>query len=132
MSPELTRYHFEAGIASIHARASAWQETDWSSIAQLYELLNTHAASPAIKVNWAVSLIMLGDLDAASLRLDEVAADGRAKRLTGWHLAHHKLAEARGDVAAAKTALAAARACMNSGAVDDYLEQQWQLYAEPC
>jgi RNA polymerase sigma-70 factor (ECF subfamily) len=129
-SPALTRYHFEAGIASMHARANAWHETDWTSIARLYELLSAHARSPAIDVNWAVSLIMLGDLDAAARLLDAVASNGAADQLTGWHLARHKLAEATGDAVAAQRALTAARTCMNSEAVDAYIEQQWQLYAD--
>lgn len=129
-SSELTRYHFEAGIASIHARASTWRATDWNSIARLYALLSAHASSPAIKVNWAVSLIMLGALDKAERLLDEVASDGAAERFTGWYLAGHKLAEASGDAARAKTALSEARACMNSDAVDQFLDQQWRLYAD--
>jgi len=129
-SPDLTRYHFEAGIASVHSRAETWPDTDWSSIVRLYELLSAHADSPAIKVNWAVSLIMLGELDAGERLLDEIATNGSVERFTGWHLARQKLAIARGDADAARTALSAARAGMNSDAVDAFLEQQWQLDAD--
>jgi len=122
-SPDLTRYHFEAGIAAIHARAESFEETEWASIARLYELLNAHATSPAIQVNWAVSLIMLGDLAGAESLLDELAADKAIESFTGWHLARHKLAEARGETDAAKTALARARACMNSDSVAEHIDQ---------
>lgn len=129
-SAALTRYHFEAGIASIHARAKHWSETDWPQISRLYELLSEGAASPAIKVNWAVSLIMQGALNDAQALLDEVSADKASAQFTGWHLAQHKLADARGDTGAAKAALVQARTCMNSDAVDQFLAQQWQLYAD--
>lgn len=129
-SPALTRYHFEAGIASIHARANHWSETDWPQISRLFELLNAHAPSPAIKVNWAVSLILQDALGEAQALLDEVGAEKTAAQFTGWHLAQQKLADARGDVAGAKAALAQARTCMNSDKVDLYLAQQWQLYSD--
>ncbi len=121
-SAVLTRYHFEAGIASIHARASTWDETDWASAVQLYELLSTQAPSPAIAINWAVSLIMQGELDRADQLLTEANQANQAQAVTGWHLARHKLAEARGDTAAAKAALEAARACMNSDPVADHID----------
>ena len=129
-SPVLTRYHFEAGIACMHARAKHWLETDWAQISRLYELLNAHAPSSATKVNWAVSLIMEDALDDAQALLDEVGAEKVAVNFTGWHLAQQKLADARGDAAGAKAALEQARTCMNSDAVDQYLAQQWQLYAD--
>ena len=34
-----TRYAVEAAIAAVHAEASTWQETDWSEIVALYEVL---------------------------------------------------------------------------------------------
>lgn len=121
-SPVLTRYHFEAGIASVHARAAAWCETDWASISQFYELLSAQAPSPAITINWAVSLIMQGDLDRADELLIEANHANQLKTVTGWHLARHKLAEARGDIAAAKAALECARACKNSDPVADHID----------
>lgn len=125
-SPFLTRYHFEAGIAAAHAQAESWAETDWNGIGHLYELLSPHAASLAIKVNWAVALIMKGDLDAASEKLTSLSGAKGASTYSGWHLAKHKLALARGDANAAKLALEAASACMNSDAVATHLDQLWQ------
>ncbi|NQY98156.1 MAG: sigma-70 family RNA polymerase sigma factor [Henriciella sp.] len=130
-SPDLTRYHFEAGIAAIHARAPSFTATDWASIAKLYELLDKHASSPAIKVNWAVSLIMLGDLDRAETLLSALAPAKALQSFTGYHLARHKLADARGDAKAAKATLAEARACMNSQSVADHIDQQWRLFGDP-
>lgn len=121
-SPVLTRYHFEAGIASIHARAVTWGETDWASVSQLYELLSAQAPSPAITINWAVSLIMLSELDRAEQLLIEANKANQVQTVTGWHLARHKLAEARGDTAAARAALESARACMNSDPVTDHID----------
>ena len=120
-SPVLTRYHFESGIASIHARAPTWRETDWASISRFYELLSAHAASPAVTVNWAISLIMLGELDRADALLADISQVNQIESMTGWHLAHHKLAEARGDTLAAQAALEHAQACLNSAPVADHI-----------
>ena len=124
-SPKLTRYHFEAGIASIHARAATWADTDWASIEALYALLSQHAASLAITIGWAVSLIMLGDLDRAEKLLSPLRDSKAAQSYTGWHLAQHMLAQARGDTRAAESALERARACLNSDAVSAHIQALW-------
>jgi RNA polymerase sigma-70 factor (ECF subfamily) len=129
-SPALTRYHFEAGIASMHARASTWRATDWTSISRLYELLERHVQSPAISVNHAVSLIMQARLDEAQARL--AAIDPKvAGSMTGWHLANSRLATARGDQDLARTALEAAQRCMNSVAVADHIHRQYKQIERP-
>jgi len=121
-SAVLTRYHFEAGIASIHARAANWNETDWVSISRLYELLSAQAPSPAITINWAVALMMHGQLDRADALLTEINHGNNVQAMTGWHLARHRLAEARGDTASAKATLECARTCMNSDPVADHID----------
>nr|WP_070958888.1 sigma-70 family RNA polymerase sigma factor [Hyphomonas sp. Mor2] len=128
-SPELTRYHFEAGIAAVHARAECWEKTDWPAIERLYELLSDQSASPAIAVNWAVSLIMLGKLEKAETMLSALAENPFVQTFTGWHLARHRLADARGDKTTAQTALKAARDCMNSDVVAAHIEAQINLPA---
>ncbi len=128
-SPQLTRYHFEAAIAAIHARARRWEDTDWASIVRLYELLSTHVASPAIHVNRAVSLIQLGHLTEADALLTELASAPSIQQFTGWHLAKGRLAAARGDDQAAKHALEQARTCMNSETVAEHIDAQYALYA---
>ena len=130
-SPALTRYHLEAGIASLHARAATWDDTDWPNIARLYELLSAHAPSPAITINWAVSLIMLGELVHADTLLTQMETTHAVQAMTGWHLARHRLAEARGDAASGKAALERARACMNSDAVIEHIDDQITLMATP-
>ncbi|MCI0420460.1 MAG: sigma-70 family RNA polymerase sigma factor, partial [Acidobacteria bacterium] len=39
MGNELSEYHLEAGIASLHCAASAYEKTDWAKILELYDLL---------------------------------------------------------------------------------------------
>jgi hypothetical protein len=44
--PELTEYHVEAAIASIHARAVRTEDTDWKTIVSLYDTLTKIRPSP--------------------------------------------------------------------------------------
>jgi RNA polymerase sigma factor (sigma-70 family) len=53
---ELTEYHVEAAIASVHARALRAEDTDWKSIVSLYDTLMTIRPSPIIELNRAIAI----------------------------------------------------------------------------
>lgn len=126
-SPELTRYHLEAGIAAIHVRAASWEETDWVAISRLYALLNQHAPSLSISVNLATSLIFTGALDRAHKQLDLAAEQPGADSYPGLHLARAKLAHKMGDRAAARAALTEAQNCRSSAPVLDHINRELDL-----
>jgi RNA polymerase sigma factor (sigma-70 family) len=52
---EISSYHFEAGIASIHAAAPSFEETDWKSIYHLYDLLYQVQPNPIVAMNKAIA-----------------------------------------------------------------------------
>ncbi len=52
-----TRYAVEAAIAAVHAEAPTWQDTDWSEIVALYDvLLRLWPCSPVVELNRAVAI----------------------------------------------------------------------------
>lgn len=53
---ELTRYHLEAAIASIHALAHNAEDTDWGAIVSLYETLMDIHPSPIVALNRAIAV----------------------------------------------------------------------------
>jgi RNA polymerase sigma factor (sigma-70 family) len=53
---ELTEYHVEAAIASIHACASRTEDTDWETIVSLYDTLMTIRSSPVVALNRAIAV----------------------------------------------------------------------------
>jgi RNA polymerase sigma factor (sigma-70 family) len=53
---ELSEYHLEAGIASLHCAAPSYAETDWTKILELYDSLYRLKPSPIIALNRAVAL----------------------------------------------------------------------------
>jgi tetratricopeptide (TPR) repeat protein len=55
-SSELTEYHLEAAIASIHACAPRTEDTDWATIVSLYDTLMTIRPSPIVALNRAIAV----------------------------------------------------------------------------
>jgi RNA polymerase sigma-70 factor (ECF subfamily) len=53
---ELTQYHVEAAIASVHACALRTEDTDWESIVSLYDRLMTIRPSPIVALNRAIAV----------------------------------------------------------------------------
>jgi RNA polymerase sigma factor (sigma-70 family) len=53
---ELTKYHIEAAIASVHAKARCMEDTDWGTIVSLYDTLMTIQLSPIVALSRAVAV----------------------------------------------------------------------------
>jgi predicted RNA polymerase sigma factor len=51
-----TRFAVEAAIAAAHAEAPTWQDTDWSEIVALYDVLLQLWPSPVVELNRAVAV----------------------------------------------------------------------------
>lgn len=52
---EVSPYHLEAAIASLHAAAPSFEKTDWKSIYHLYEMLFQLQPSPIVAMNKAIA-----------------------------------------------------------------------------
>jgi RNA polymerase sigma-70 factor (ECF subfamily) len=53
---ELSEYHIEAAIASVHASAECTEDTDWAKIVSLYDALMTIRPSPIVALNRAIAV----------------------------------------------------------------------------
>jgi predicted RNA polymerase sigma factor len=53
---ELTEYHIEAAIASMHALARRAEDTNWAAIVSLYDTLMTVRPSPVVALNRAIAI----------------------------------------------------------------------------
>ncbi|MEV6007101.1 sigma-70 family RNA polymerase sigma factor [Streptomyces sp. NPDC051976] len=65
-----TRYAVEAAIAAVHAEAPTWQDTDWTEIVGLYDVLRQLWPSPVVELNRAVAV---GLRDGPRAGLDALA-----------------------------------------------------------
>ncbi|BDC49973.1 RNA polymerase subunit sigma-24 [Bryobacterales bacterium F-183] len=74
----LTRYHLEAVIASVHASAKRWEDTDWGKICTFYEALEAVHPTPVVRLNRAVAVAQhLGPIAGLDLLDQQVAEELR-------------------------------------------------------
>jgi RNA polymerase sigma-70 factor (ECF subfamily) len=52
---DLTEYHVEAAIASVHAVAKDFESTNWKELLKLYETLHEMKPSPMVELNKAIA-----------------------------------------------------------------------------
>jgi RNA polymerase sigma-70 factor (ECF subfamily) len=64
-----------AAIAAVHSSASHWDETDWSEIVGLYDLLIDTWPSPVVALNRAVALSFAEGPDAGLRALNELSTE---------------------------------------------------------
>ena len=69
---EETRWHVEAAIASLHAAAPSFAETDWAAVLERYDRLSLLVPTPIVRLNRAVATGMaLGPEHGLALLLAE-------------------------------------------------------------
>ncbi|HEY5808399.1 MAG TPA: DUF6596 domain-containing protein [Povalibacter sp.] len=61
----ISRYHIEAAIAAVHARATAFADTDWKEILGHYDALNELFPSPVVSLNRIIAMRYARGADAA-------------------------------------------------------------------
>jgi len=125
---ELTRYHVEAGIASIHATAGSWEATSWTAIERQYELLEQLHPSPVVRLNRAIAASQArGPLAGLSL------LDGSGEQLAGYGPYHAALGlfhEQLGELATAEFQYALAVRHSPGEAEQRFLRQRMRTLGE--
>lgn len=76
-------YAVQAAIAAQHCRAASTEDTDWTQIVSLYELLERLQPSPVVSLNRAVAVAMAEGPRPALAIIDELAST-----LDNYHLLH--------------------------------------------
>ena len=78
---ELSQYHVEAAIASIHARALRTEDTDWKTIVSLYDTLMTLHPSPIVALNRAIAV---AQSEGPERGLEEISSISGRDRLAAY------------------------------------------------
>jgi len=78
---ELTEYHVETAIASIHSTASRPEDTNWGMIVSFYDTLIAIRSSPIVALNRAIAI---AQRDGPERGLKELDAIGDRDRLTTY------------------------------------------------
>ena len=84
-------YALQAAIAACHARARTAEDTDWSRIAALYEVLGQITPSPIVELNRAVAVSRAIGPEEGLALVDTLASEPTLK-------AYHLLPAVRGDL----------------------------------
>lgn len=84
---EVSPYHFEAVIASLHAAAPSFEQTDWKSIYHLYEMLYQLQPNPVVAMNKAIASAYAVNRQQALQELQQI------KGLEENHLYYASIAE---------------------------------------
>ncbi len=71
------RFALQAAIATLHAQAPSYPETDWPKIVRLYDLLGRAWPSPVVALNRAVAVAMAAGPEAGLAELASLERDGR-------------------------------------------------------
>lgn len=78
---ELTAYHIEAAMASVHAMSPRADDTDWSRIISLYDSLMELNPSPIVALNRAIAV---AQRDGPERGLEALQAIPEPDRLSGY------------------------------------------------
>ena len=84
---EPSNYHFEATIASLHATAISFEQTDWKTIYQLYQALYRLQPIPIVAMNKAIAAAYAAGRENALEQLLKI------KELDNYHIYHTSLGE---------------------------------------
>ena len=109
-SRRLGPYTLQAAIAAVHANAKRGEDTDWSEIVDLYDLLQRIEPSPIVELNRAVAVAMRDGPQSGLALIEAILARGELRE---YHLAHAACGDMHrrlGDAAQARAAYATALA----------------------
>ena len=80
-------YQLQAAIAALHAKVRTIQDTDWTQIRLLYEMLLRWNSSSVVALNHAVAVAMSVGPEEGLKRIDDLGASGELKDYYLFHAA---------------------------------------------
>lgn len=72
---ELSDYHLEAEIASVHAIAKDFAATDWQRILRCYEMLSERNSSPVVMLNKTITLAKITNAETGLAELEQLKTE---------------------------------------------------------
>lgn len=121
---ELSDYHIEAEIASLHALAADFSSTDWRRVIECYAILQARRFSPVVELN---RIVAVGQIRGSAAALSELSDLGANYMMTSFNLFHivkaHFLQE-NGDLDAARKAYGRALELTHNETVRRFLQQK--------
>ncbi len=123
----VTEYHVEAAIATVHGRAQRIEETEWETIAGLYDILMGIRPSPIVALNRAIAV---AQCEGPERGLEEIVRIADRERLVAYPVllgCDGELERRLGRNGAARGHFAAARKVARSPMERRFLEGRAKL-----
>jgi RNA polymerase sigma-70 factor (ECF subfamily) len=118
------QYALQAAIAAVHCQAARPEDTDWSQILRLYDLLEQLQPSPVVALNRAVAVAMVEGLQPALAVIDSLAATGDLEDYHLLHAARADLLRRAGDFDEAAKSYARALTLVTNDSERRFLERR--------
>ncbi|HEX3952853.1 MAG TPA: DUF6596 domain-containing protein [Stellaceae bacterium] len=123
-APALTALHAEAAIASVHAAARSFEETDWPMLAHYYALLEELKPTPVVRLNAAIAIGYAKGPEAGLAQLAALATAPKLNRYAFYHAAQGDLLLRQGRRADASAAFGKALTCPLNSAEREHLSRR--------
>jgi RNA polymerase sigma factor (sigma-70 family) len=127
----LGTYQLQAAIAAVHDEASDSEDTDWSQILLLYQMLDRIAPNPMSTLNRALALSMVQGPQAGLALLATLEGEQRVASHHRLHAMRGHLLEMAGRRADASRAFETAARLCSSRLEKQYLEKRARAAASP-
>ena len=117
-------YAIQAAISAVHAEAATLDDTDWSEIVGLYDLLLAGESSPVVELNRAVAVAMRDGPEAGLALVDALLERGELKEYRLAHAARADLCRQLGRNADARVSYERALALTRQEPERRFLERR--------
>jgi RNA polymerase sigma-70 factor (ECF subfamily) len=121
---ELSAYHIEAAIASLHADASSLETTDWSAIIALYDRLMAVAPSPVAALNRAIAVAQRDGPEQGIAEIERIVDRERLAAYPFYPAAMGELEARRGNHSLAREYFVKAAALARNETERRFLERR--------
>ncbi len=98
-------YQLQAAISAVHAQSPSWEETDWSEIVALYDMLFAFQPTPIVRLNSAIAVSYAVSPQAALDILEELGKVEKMQLYQPYHAALGDLLARANMVTEAKNSL---------------------------
>jgi RNA polymerase sigma factor (sigma-70 family) len=121
---EISPYHIEAAIASIHATARDIEETDWARIVSLYDTLMSIRPTPIVALNRAIAIAEKDGPERGLHEIHSIAGSDRLLKYPFYAAAIGDLELLRGNHRAAREYFRQARSIARNPMERAFLDQR--------
>lgn len=121
---EVSDYHYEAEIASIHALAPDFESTDWLRIVRCYEALAERGPSPVIDLNRTIAAAEIRGYESALGELEQMKKDAKLSNFAPYHVALGEFQSRSGKTSEARASFERALELAANPSVARFIERR--------